>query len=253
MFDRLVDLVGLSPQEITIVVLAVFAAGLVRGFAGFALSAILMASVVVIIPPVELIPVCYLLEAAASIAMFRGGYKDADMGLVWGLAVGSALGVPIGLLATTTLDIEISKLIALLVILSLTAAQLIRVRPAFLTGKPGLYGSGISAGIVTGLASVGGMVVALYVLSSQADAKKIRASLVMFLFIGMFTSLAYLLLFGVMNDQAFWRGILLMPIVLLGVGLGSLLFRPSLTHLYKRVCLWLLVSLCIAGIAQQSL
>ena len=205
-----------------------------------------------IIPPVELIPICYVLEAAASIAMFRGGMKEADMRVVWGLAIGSAIGVPLGLLATTSIDTELSKLIALLVILSLTVAQLLRMKPKFLASKPGLYGSGLTAGVVTGLASVGGMVVALYVLSSNTEVKKVRASLVMYLFIGMFTSLIFLLLYEVMNSQAFWRGLVFTPIVLLGVLCGSLLFRPSLTHLYKRVCLWLLISLCVVGLVQQS-
>lgn len=253
MIDNLIQITGLSVQHFWVVSMAVFAAGLIRGFAGFALSAILMASVVVIIPPVELIPVCYVLEGAASIAMFRGGLKDANMRVVWGLAIGSAIGVPIGLFATTSIDAEISKLIALLVILSLTAAQLVRMKPKFLASKTGLYSSGITAGVVTGLASVGGMVVALYVLSSNAEPKKIRASIVMFLFIGMFTSLIFLLLYDVMDSQAFKRGLVFTPIVLIGVFLGSLLFRPSLTHLYKRVCLWLLISLCVLGLVQQSI
>ena len=252
MIQSLLELTGLSLQNLLIVAIAVFGAGLVRGFAGFALSAILMASVVVIIPPIELIPICYMLEAAASIAMFRGGVRDADMSVVWGLALGSAIGVPIGLMATTSIDPEASKLIALFVILALTIAQLFRLRASFLSTKTGLYGSGIAAGIVTGLASVGGMVVALFVLSRNAEAKSMRASLVMFLFIGMFTSLVFLLLYDVMNSQAFWRGVIFIPIVLLGVFLGSLLFRPSLTHLYKRICLWLLISLCVVGLVQQT-
>ncbi|NQV47051.1 MAG: sulfite exporter TauE/SafE family protein [Rhodospirillaceae bacterium] len=251
MFDSLIHLTGLPVQSFAIAVAAVFTAGLVRGFAGFGLSAILMASIVTIIPPVELIPICYILEGAASIAMFRGGMKDADMTVVWGLVIGSAIGVPIGLFATTTIDPELSKLIALLIIFCLTAAQLFHIRPKFLATKMGLSASGVTAGIATGLASVGGMVVALYVLARRADAKIMRASLVMFLFIGMFTSLVYLLLYDVMNLQAFWRGVILSPVVLVGVFLGSLLFRPSLAHLYKRVCLLLLISLCLLGLGRQ--
>ncbi|MEO0980836.1 MAG: sulfite exporter TauE/SafE family protein, partial [Pseudomonadota bacterium] len=68
---------GLPPTQLTICAVMVFIAGLVRGFAGFGLSAVLMASIVVFIPPIELIPVCFLLEAAASLAMFRGGLRDA--------------------------------------------------------------------------------------------------------------------------------------------------------------------------------
>lgn len=251
MVFSLSEYVGLSSDQLMICAGAVFLAGLVRGFAGFALSAILMASIVVIIPPVELIPIAYILEGAASIVMFRGGIKDADMSVVWVLAIGSAIGAPIGLYATTSISPEMSKLVALIVVMSLTVAQLFRIAPRFLASKPGLYGAGLSSGVVTGLASVGGMVVALYVLSSNNDAKAMRGSLVMYLFIGMFTSLIYLFLYGMMDMQALRRGLLFTPIVLAGVFAGSYLFRPSLAVFYKRFCLVLLIALSALGLLRM--
>jgi len=79
MFETLIEFTNLSAEDLLICAGAMLLAGLVRGFAGFALSAILMASIVFILPPVELIPLCYFLEAAASISMLRGGLKDADI------------------------------------------------------------------------------------------------------------------------------------------------------------------------------
>jgi uncharacterized membrane protein YfcA len=251
LFEHLLQLTQLSAWEFAIAAGAVFAASLVRGFAGFGLSALIMASLVTIIPPVALIPVCYVLEGAASVIMLRGGWKDADMSVVWGLVIGSVIGLPIGLLATTSIDVDLSKLLALLVILALTLAQFMRFRPRFLATRKGLYASGLTAGVASGLASVGGMVVALFVLARDADAKTMRASLVMYLFIGLFTSLGYLLAYGLMTEQALYRGLVFAPLVLLGVFCGTLFFRPSLVHLYKRVCLLLLMLLCLIGLARR--
>jgi uncharacterized membrane protein YfcA len=253
LIDTVLQLTGLPLQDLLIATIAVLAAGLIRGFAGFGLSAMLMASIVTIIPPVSLIPICFILEGVAGVAMLKGGIKNANMTLVWGLAIGSAIGAPIGLYATTSIDVGSSKLIALFVILSLTIASLFKFRPKFLATKAGLYGGGLTAGVVTGLASVGGMVVALYILASNADVKKVRASLVMFLFMGMFTSLIYLFAYDMMTMEAFWRGLVLSPVILLGVFLGSVLFRPAYEHLYKRVCLLLLGSLCAIGLARLML
>lgn len=61
----------LPPAQSLIAGLAVFAAGMVRGFAGFALSALVMASIALIIPPVELIAVCWVLEMSASLLLVR--------------------------------------------------------------------------------------------------------------------------------------------------------------------------------------
>ena len=86
--------------------------GCVRGFAGFGLAAVAMACLVLILPPVQLIPILHVLEGAASLAMFRGGIREAEMSHDWPLAIGSFVGVPIGLLATTTVSPDVSKLVA---------------------------------------------------------------------------------------------------------------------------------------------
>ena len=247
MIETLANMTELAPGELILCTGAIFVAAIVRGFAGFALSALIMASVVTILPPVELIPVCFLLEATASLMMFRGGIKEADMRIVWGLAISSAVGSPIGLYATTTLPVDTSKLIALTLLIVLAALQLFKVRIPLLATRPGLYFSGLTAGIATGLASIGGMVVALYVLSQEKAARTMRASLVMFLAITMFTTLIYLLYYEVLDMMAARRGLVFAPVVIAGVLAGSWLFRPSLEGFYRRFCLVLLLSL--AGVS----
>ena len=253
MLEYVQNLVQLTSMQMVLCTGVVFIAGMVRGFSGFALSALIMASLALILPPIELIPICYILEATASLIMFRGGLRDANMKIVWGLSIGSAIGFPVGLYATKVLPIQTSKLVALCIILVLATAQLLRASPKFLARTPGLYASGLTAGVVTGLAHVGGMVVALYVLAREAPAKTMRASLVMFLFIGMFTSLVYLLGFGVLNKSAAIRGLLLTPVVAAGVLVGSAMFRPSLETAYKKFCLGLLIFLSFTGLLQLGL
>ncbi|MCV0427719.1 MAG: sulfite exporter TauE/SafE family protein [Roseibium sp.] len=241
---------GLPLSYLTISAAMVFVAGLVRGFAGFGLSAVLMASIVVFIPPVELIPVCFLLEAAASLAMFKGGLRDADRRTAFTLAVCSAVGVPLGLAATTSIPPDLSKLVALLLVLSLTILQLFKVSLTLFSTRYALPVTGLVAGVVTGLASIGGMVIALYVLASSHKARTMRGSLVLFLFCGMITSVVTLLFFGLLGEAAIHRGLLFAPIVLAGVFVGSKLFSRSLEHTYKRWCLCLLTVLAITGLVR---
>ena len=137
-----------------------------------------MASAVLILPPKELIPVCWVLEMTASLMMVRGGIAEADKRIALGLAVSSALGVPLGLYLTTTLPVDQTRMLALVVLIALAALQLARVRLPFLASNFGLYASGLVAGVVTGIASIGGMVVALYVLAQDHPARVMRASLV---------------------------------------------------------------------------
>ncbi len=251
--DTLLGLSNLSFWEFWVCVTVVFLAGVVRGFSGFALSALVMASLVVILPPIELIVVCWFLEMSASLLMVRGGVRQWDRSIVLGLVIGSSMGLPIGLYLTNTLPIDVSKTVALCIILALAALQLLNVRATFLATRTGVYVSGLTAGMATGLASVGGMVVALYVLAREAAAGKMRASLVMYLFISSLLSCIYLLFYGMFDVQAITRGLVMAPICMAGVLAGQALFRPKLEPYYKPFCLCLLMVLAAAGLVRMGL
>ncbi|WP_375254771.1 sulfite exporter TauE/SafE family protein [Yoonia sp.] len=253
MFDALLTWTDLTGQEFAILTVIVFVAGVVRGFSGFALSAIVIASAVIILPPVQLIPICWWLEMTASVLMAKGGWQQADRGVVMGLVIGSTIGVPFGLMLTTSISPDTSKLIVLVLIIGLAMTQLAKIRLPFLATKPGLYGSGFAAGVATGLASVGGMVIAIYVLSQDAAANKMRAALVLFLFIGSLTSLVSLLWFGVMNWTAVARGLSLALPTTIGVIFGQWLFIPRFAAYYRPVCLSLLCALAGAALIRTQL
>lgn len=242
---------NISPDIVIFVLVISLLAGLIRGFAGFALSAITMASLSSVIPPVDLVPICFFLEIVASIFMFRGGMKNADMSVVWGLVIGNIIGVPIGLLILTQLDIEVSKIVALVVILSLASLIFMQVKAQFLATKPGLYISGVTAGAATGVAAVGGMVVALYVLARDRPAAQMRASLVMFLLLSEVGTGAFLFFFDLFTLDSIKRVLIMMPLISGGILIGSLFFNPSLAKYYKPVCLMILIAICALNLIKQ--
>lgn len=246
-------LLALTPLQMLAMGLITLFGGVVRGFSGFALSAIVMSTAVLFLAPVELIPLCWWLEMGASILLIRGGFGEADRRIVWGLVITSTIGVPLGLALTTTLPELTTKVIALAIIIALALLQLAKIRLRFLATNTGLYIAGLLAGVVTGLASVGGMVVALYVLSQQSPPRQMRASLVMFLFISEITSLATFLLYGVMDGTAVWRGLLFMLPTMAGVWLGQRLFTPRLEPYYRPFCLALLTLLATIGLMRLTL
>jgi len=205
------------------------------------------------LPPVELIMLCWWLEITASLLMLKTGWADANRTVVIGLLVGSIIGVPIGVYLTTSMPADTSKLVALFLVAGLAALQLARIKMPFLATRPGLYGSGLAVGIVTGLAGIGGMVVALYVLAQNAPARQMRASLVLFLFAGSLTSMITYLAYGVMDAQAATRGLTFAIPAGIGVILGKALFTPRFEPYYKIFCLVLLIALAGSGIIRLGL
>ena len=250
---HLATLLMLTISEVAILATICLIAGIVRGFSGFALSALVMASVALIIPPIQLIPICWWLEMTASLFMFRSGWREANRKVAVGLAVGSTLGMPFGLALTMAIAAELSKLVALGVIVSLATLQLARVRVPFSVSNWGLYGSGWLAGVVTGVAGVGGMLVALFVLSQKSQPRQMRASLVLFLFLSSVTAVISLWYFGVMDQVAITRGLIMALPAGIGVVLGKLLFMPKWEYLYKPFCLTLLIALAGTGMIRVIL
>jgi len=248
----LYDTAALTPDEFWLLTAIVVGAGIVRGFSGFALSALIMAAAVVILAPVELIPMLWWLEMSASLMMMKGGWADADRTTAYGLVIGGIVGWPFGLWLTTSLDISTSKVIALTIIVVLAALQLAKIRFRFLATKSGLYGSGVVSGAASGLAGVGGMVVALYVLASDASARSMRGTLVLYLFLSLIMSMAILLSFGVMTSESVARGLIFAIPTVFGVFLGQQLFVEKLAVFYRPFCLILLCALAGAGLIRAA-
>jgi len=251
--DWLLNTTDLTQNEFMILVGLTTLAGIVRGFSGFALSAMVMATAVIILPPIELIPMLWWLEMSASVLMLRNGWAEADRKMTYGLVIGALVGWPIGLGLTLSLPVDASKALALSVIVVLAATQLAKVRLDFLASRGGLYGTGIVAGIVSGVAHVGGMVVAFYVLAADKPARVMRASLVLYLFLGSASSMVVLMLFGVMDFSGITRGLTFAIPTMIGVLLGQQLFTERLAPYYRPVCLLLLIGLATIGLARTQL
>jgi uncharacterized membrane protein YfcA len=251
--DFLTSSTQLSTTQMAIMLVVVFVAAIVRGFSGFALSALIMASLATILRPVEILPMNFILEAVAGLMMVRGGIKDADMRIVIALVIGSVVGMPVGLSLTTHVPVEVTRLMALSTILVLALLSVTNFRPRNLDSTAGRLGTGLISGIVTGIAGVGGMVIVIYIFSLGRKAKVIRASLVMYLFMTLVTSLFYLVFFGLMNSEVIWRGTFLSVPVVAGVLIGSSLFSKTHEKFYRVFCLGLLILLALTGLLRVIL
>lgn len=247
------ELLDLTLAQLAFALAAVFLAGVVRGFAGFALSALTMASLASIIPPVDLIPICTLLELASAALLMRGGLSQANTSMALTLQAGALIGVPAGLYLTTTIDPEMSKTVALGLIVCLALLQLARVRLPLGPSRAPAFFTGVASGFVTGLASIGGLVIALYTLALQMPPQKMRATLIVIIFIGGALTFCWQLLYGMMTPLALSRAAAFVAPMAAGVLLGRAFFRPEYERHYRPFCLTLLVGLAAFGLLKTLL
>lgn len=252
MLNTISEFTNLTPDLLWIVLATSLFAGIIRGFTGFALSAALMAILANFIAPIEMVAICLLLEIIASLVMMRDGAKNADMRVVWAMVIGSVIGTPIGYFVLTNIDQETSRIVALCVITSLALLLFMKIKASILNGKAGPYIAGTGAGMAN-IASVGGMVAALYILARDRAASEMRGTLVMYLMISILGNIIFQLLYGLLTVEAFKRAVLMTPFVICGIVFGSYFFQPSLQKYYKPVCLLVLIAICLAGLSRQLL
>jgi uncharacterized membrane protein YfcA len=246
-------LLSLPPGLAIFAALACFLAGAVRGFAGFGLSAMAMAMLAAFIPPIQLIPAFWFLEMSASLILMRGGWADADRPTALTLILASSLGLPLGLLVSLALDPVVSKTAALLLLITLALMQLSRLRLPVLATRPGTAATGLSAGIITGIAGAGGMLIALYALARDIPARRMRGTLNIYMLGAGLIGLATHLVIGTMTPETATRGLALILPTLAGVFVGQALFTPRWERWYRPACLLLLAGLATSGLLRLAL
>lgn len=251
--NELVDGLFLNPGVAVYAVLAVLVAGIVRGFTGFGMSAIIVLALSMILPPAEVVPMVMPMEIAASIRMLPGVWREVNWKMAVWLLAGSAIGTPFG--AALLLHAPVSVMRTGLSLFVLCMATLLW-RGFRLPGNPrpawGLA-AGLFSGTANGAASFGGQPTALFLLSTSVSAATARATLV---FMALCTDLygsAVFAVNGLLTVEILMRaGLLLIPMAL-GIALGSRRFAGARPETYRRAALGLLAALAIIGLVRAAL
>ena len=246
--DTVID--NLSPAVLAYCLVAVFIAGLIRGYCGFGFSALVVASLTLVLPPVEVIPFVLLLEIAASAGMLPGVWRSVNWRLIGWLFAGYAIGAPLGLYALVNVPEAMVRVTISLIILVISAALLrgIVFRAANHAGS--IATTGVVAGAVNGVSAVGGLPVVLLMLANASSAAVTRASIVAFLFLGDIYATGFTLGSGLITRDVLIRFVILLVPMFLGILLGSRQFVRSNPESFKTLALWLLIGLASIGLVR---
>lgn len=247
------ELVGLSEVELGAAAVIVFLASVVRGYSGFGFSAVLVAGLAFFLDPVEAVPIAIGLEVLASVVQGRSVWDDIDWRRFAALLAAAIIGNPIGVWVLTTVDADglraATFLLLMLLTLSLLSGRRTHVDPTLLV----FFGVGVVAGIVNGATAMSGLVLVLAMTSLEVSPAEMRGTLVAYFFA---SDLAVMgLLFGGDElDAAYaWRVGASVPIMVVGVVIGTRAFRGSSVEQFRRLTLVLLLAVSIVGMGRLVL
>ena len=243
----------LTPLELSCAALDVFCAALVRGATGFGFSMICIVLLTLLLPPAQIAPVIVLWEIAASAGHLPFVYKEADGKALRHLALGVALGTPLGAYCLASVPAAPMTAAINAVVLVLTGMLFFGFQPRQRPGRWGACGVGALTGLINGASANGGPPVILFFLSGPSSAAVSRASLIaFFLFTDVLAALVYWG-YGLMTGRVLWLTAVMLPCVGLGIWLGSRWFRRVDEARFRRVVLALLLLISLAGLLPSLL
>ena len=240
----------LSLVEIYFIVFIVFVASIIRGFNGFGFSATCISGFSFILPAIEIVPIILALEVIISIFMVPYIWNKIDWNFVFKLLIGITIGSPIGLYLLKNLNPDTTHLSVCLLVIFFSILLMKGYSNQKIDNNYGKIFTGIISGTLNGLTTLGGMPVALFLLTTSIQPAVIRGSLAALFFLTDIYAFILSSFAGIVDMTTIYRVIPLILVLPIGVFIGNKFFIKSKEEIYRKVVFYFLISISLLGISR---
>jgi hypothetical protein len=227
-------------------------ASFVRGYSGFGFAALLVAGAALVTDPVALVPtvlVCDVVLGAPQWLSIRG---SIDWRRVGSLFAGCLVGVPLGVWAIAAMGADAARAAISLWVLAMCLVLLRGWRLDRPQGMPAHAAVGVVSGLANG-AAVGGLPVAAFFAAQPIPAAAFRATLVAYFLLLDAWTLPIMWHQGLLDRDALVLAAVGLPLMFLGLHLGSRRFLAAPPEEFRRFAIWTLMALALLGLLRAAL
>lgn len=218
-------------MEQLLFVLIIFIASILQTSTGFGFSILATPFLLLLFEPAEAIQINLILSLFISISLMGKISKDIDAGILKRLIIGSIVGLPIGIIVFLFINIQWLKLGIGILVLALTGMMMLQFRITQ-TNRRDLGVGGMSGALTTGIGMPGPPLL-LYFSGTDTEKAKLRGTtLAFYLFIYVISLLIQVIFAGTTKTVWVSSGIAL-PIAVLGMISGQLLFKWINQRVFK--------------------
>jgi uncharacterized membrane protein YfcA len=230
----------------------VFFAAFVRGVSGFGFALVSAPALLLIWSPKSVVAINLLLGIPSSLFQLGYAFRGIDLRKILPLATGSLLGIPLGIyiikeIAPSALKVLIGGLtlfFAIPLILGLGAA----FRREWLAS--GIFG--FLSGILSSSTSLGGPPVVLFVHNQKWRKEVIYSGLAVYFLFVCVCSIGAFLISGLIDMEAVVGAASLLPALLVGLGLGMVVFSRVNAELFRRFSIAVVIAAGVLGVLSGS-
>ncbi len=231
-----------------LLVAGVAVAGLVRGFSGFGTALVYLPIAGQVLPPFEALTTLITMDLIGPIPNIPHAWRRSHKSDVARLALGAALGLPIGVWALSRVAPEVFRYGVSLIALGLLVALLAGLRYRGRLSGATIGATGAASGLLAGAVGLPGPPVILLYMASPHPAAVIRANIMVFLLFSDMMMLAVLAAGGYLVGHAVVLGLVLAPVYLLANLAGAGLFHPRAERVYRAIAYVIIAGSAIAGL-----
>jgi uncharacterized membrane protein YfcA len=235
----LIDLLppGIWGLDLAIAAVAVLAAGLIRGFAGFG-SAMVNAPVLSLLwGPTIGVPVAALVEFVPAIQLTPRAIPIAHWRTIWIMGIPALVLIPAGLWLLITLPNEVARRFVAAVVLGLVAIMWSGWHYRGQRTVALSLGVGALSGLLSGTTGVGGPPVILYLMSGNDETTVVRANMIGFFTIVLIGMAVTFAIGGLFGPMVLWRTALMAVPFIIGIFVGARLFPLASQRTFRNIAL----------------
>jgi uncharacterized protein len=237
-------------ETLVIAVFGVFAAALLRGFTGFGFGLAAVPLLSLALAPAKVVPFVVVLQVIVGVVGLRSALRLCNWHAVRGLSPGMVLGIPIGVLALTAFPANPVRLAIGGVIL---ASVMLLWRGIRLPPHPSRVLTatvGLTAGVMNGLASMGGPPIVVYLMALSPRAAVVRATSIVYFMLAAMLSLLLMVWKGLIDREILLWSLGSVPVLIGGTYVGNWGFSRSAPRHHRITALVTLSVLAVLLIAR---
>ena len=226
---------GVSASGIAVLLAATLLGGLVRGFTGFGFAMVFMPLASVVLGPVAALGLIWFIDLPYALPIAARSARQAEWREILPLLLTATLALPAGIWLLIWLDRETMRWVLALLVLIAVALMASGWRYHGRPTIPLSLGVGALSGLFNGMASIGGMPLAVFWLGAQRnDRHKTRANLQTFFGVSTLISGAILWRNDILTGTALTMALPLMAVYGAGMWAGTHGFRLASEETFRR-------------------
>lgn len=221
--------------------------GFLRGFAGFGGPLFMLPILSFFLSPPVAVGVMMWIDIFSNVHLIPDARADSSRGVVIPLLIGTAIAMPVGAHVLLSVDPVLMKRIICASILLMALVLLTGWRLRSVLGAPGYVGIGALSGFVMGSTAIAA-VTPLFLGAGHRSAAQNRADFIIWVFFGTILLIALLTWRGALAAGDTVAILVLTPIYLASVILGTRTHRRASDAVVRRTVLGLVIVTAIVGL-----